>query len=183
MRTLIIIGLLVAIWLPLMDYAVFRPRRKALPGATALRGFEWLVYVAYLLCLALMAVSSLLMLAFGSHMHRWMLILHMSVAAPFAVCITALALLWAHQARLTREPDAAVRFYPGERVLFWIITAAGFSTISSALLGMMVWFGTVGQDFLLNTHRISSLVLVIASAAQAGRLLFGRAAAGTAAAA
>jgi hypothetical protein len=46
---------------------------------------------------------------------------------------------------------------------------------------MMSWFDTDWQRCLLNVHRVSSMVLVIAAAAQAGRLLPGGGKAGHAA--
>jgi tRNA threonylcarbamoyladenosine biosynthesis protein TsaB len=43
--------------------------------------------------------------------------------------------------------------------------------ILSAMLAMMTWFGSDGQRTLLNLHRYSALVLLVAAAYQAARLL------------
>src|SRR4051812_25526596 len=175
LRTLTTIGLLVAIALPLWDMAMFRPGRRA-PATPRVFWIERLIYAVFLVAVLLMAVSSFGMILLGQSMHGWMLILHMSVAGMFAVALTALALLWAEQASFTRDP--ATRFYAGEKVAFWLTVAAGFSTILSAMLGMMSWFGTVGQNVLLDVHRYSALVLLICAIFHGYRLLVGRPRAG-----
>lgn len=171
-----IIGLVIALWLPLMDYGVFRARRKALPGMAPFHWFVRLVYFGFVACVLLMAFSSFGMLAIGDRMHRWMLILHMSVAPAFAVAVTLIAYLWAEQSRITREGDAS--FYPGEKYAFWITVLAAFMTITSALLGMMTWFGSPGQEFLLNLHRFSAMLLLISTVFHAYRLWVARPATG-----
>jgi hypothetical protein len=173
-RTLTVIGLIVAIWLPLMDVAVFRKKRRALGDAARWRGLEFLTYVVFFGAVLLMALSSFGMILVGQHMHRWMLILHMSVAPVFAIAITLLAFLWAEQASFAPREHARERFYLGEKAAFWLIVVTAFLTITSAMVGMMTWFGTVGQDFLLNLHRYSSLTMLVTSVFLACRLWFGR---------
>lgn len=175
-RTLTIIGLIIAVWLPLIDYAVLRPKRKALPGSR-LRAFEALVYLVFLGAVLLMTVSSFGMIIVGQAMHRWMLVLHMSIAPVFAVCLTLLALMWAEQSQIRAVDTPGERFYTGEKLGFWVTVAAGFMTITSAMLGMMTWFGSDGQLTLLNIHRISALVVVISAVYHGTRLLLGRPAA------
>ena len=165
-QALSIIALVLAIGLPLLDLAVFRPRRRATaPAEASIRGVEWAIYLLFLIALVGMVVSSILMLAIGERMHRWMLIVHMSIAPLFAICIAALALLWA-------EMNASPRMPAGTRLVFWLVVLSALVTIVSALLGMMTWFGSIGQEILLNLHRISAMVLLVAAACQAGRLLF-----------
>jgi hypothetical protein len=180
LRSLIIIGVLIAIALPLIDLALFRPARRSLANARLLR-IERLIYLVFLVALLLQALSSFGMLLVGEpRMHGWMLILHMSVAGLFAVTLTALAILWAEQATFGR-PEADNRFFTGEKVAFWLTLVAGLATILSAMLGMMSWFGTPGQLALLNVHRYSALVLLICAIFQGYRLLMGRPAAATSA--
>jgi hypothetical protein len=176
MQLLSILAILMAIALPVVDYVAFRPRRRAFGrDDAALRGVERAVYLVFLVALAGMVVSSIFMLAFGERMHRWMLILHMTLAPLFALCVTALAVLWQSTAadddnprgpRGPREPGRG-----GERIAFCIVIVASFLTILSAMLGMMTWFGSDGQEILLNFHRISSFVLFVAAAYLAWRLL------------
>jgi cytochrome b subunit of formate dehydrogenase len=174
LRMLILLGLLVAIALPLIDAAVFRPRRRTLPGGS-LRAGERLMYLVFVIAMALMAISSLGVLLIGGHMTRWMLILHMSVAPLFAIVLTALALLWAEQHSMEREAaGGAERFDAGEKFTFWLVVLAGLTTIATAMLLMMSWFGSDAQQTLLNVHRYGSLVLLILTVYQAYRLLAGR---------
>ena len=110
-----------------------------------------------------MALSSVVMIAFGQHMHRWMLILHMSFAPLFSLCVAALAILWA-------ETHSSARAGKGARLAFWVVIAASFTTIATAMLLMMTWFGSIGQEKLLTLHRLSAMMLVIAASYQAARL-------------
>src|SRR5262249_44038365 len=97
-----------------------------------------------------------------SSMRGWLLLLHMSIAPLFAIAIMFLSVAWA------------------ERVseLLRLILLAAFVTILSAMFMMMSWFGTDWQRWLLGMHRISSMVLVVAAASQAGRMLLSAAGVG-----
>ena len=171
-RALSILGLLMAVALPLLDYAVFRPRRIASGATAAMRRAERLIHAAFLIALAGMALSGIAPLAFGERMHGWLLILHMTLAPLFSACIAALALLWTVQARPARsDPFEPARVSTGDAVTMWLVVAAGFVTILSAMLGMMSWFGSDAQEVLLNLHRVSAIVLTVAAARQALRLL------------
>jgi hypothetical protein len=115
-------------------------------------------HVLFLISLALMALTGVVVVAVGSSMRGWMLLLHMSVAPLFAIAIMFLAVAWA------------------ERVseLLRLVLLAAFVAIVSAMFMMMTWFGTDWQRWLLNVHRVSSMVLLVAAAAQAGRMLLTR---------
>ncbi|MEO6436185.1 MAG: hypothetical protein ABIP55_10575 [Tepidisphaeraceae bacterium] len=169
-QVLSILAIVMALWLGLMDFAVFRPRRRAAGrDGAVLRGVEWAIYALFLVALAAMTLSGIVMLALGGRMHGWMLILHMSFAPLLAICIAALAVLWA-------ETNASDRVSAVQKFAFWVVILSGFVTITTALLGMMTWFGSGWQETLLNLHRLSSMVLLIAAAYQAARLLPARAA-------
>ena len=148
-QALSILAIVLAVALPAFDFSVVRPRRGG-----RLRGGERIVYLLFFASLVLMVLSSILLLAFGAPMRGWMLILHMSIAPLFAIGVAGLALLWAERATL----------------IIWIVLAAAFVTIVSAMFTMMTWFGSDWQHLLLETHRISSMVLMVAAAVQAGRV-------------
>ena len=167
--TLTYLGLILMIALPVADLAVFRPRRRALPAAGFCCKFERLVYSGLKLSLVVMAVSSFGMILVGQHMHHWMLTLHMSFAPLFAVCVTAIALMWAEQSTF----PSAMRFHFGEKVAFWITVLAGFVTIAAAMLMMMSWFGQSAQHVLLKIHRLAALALVISASFHAYRIAAG----------
>ena len=78
-RALSILGLVVAVALPVLDYVVFRPRRAAAGVTVTMRRMEWLIHAVFLIALVGMALSGVAPLAFGEPMHGWLLILHMAL--------------------------------------------------------------------------------------------------------
>jgi hypothetical protein len=114
-----------------------------------------IIHVIFVATLILMTLSSIVVLAVGSRMHGWMLMLHMTIAPLFSIAIATIALLWA------QRTSTCLR----------LVLLSGFVTIVSALFTMMTWFGTDWQRFLLTVHRVSSMVLLVAAAAQAGKWL------------
>lgn len=152
-QPLSILTILIAIALVVFDVTVLRHRRVV----TGARGFERGVYLLFVLALLLTTISSIVPLALGSHMAHWLLILHMLAAPLFAICAALLALLWANLSRWTIET--------------WLVITGSFLTVLSAMFGMMSWFGSDTQHWLLNVHGISSMVVVIGAAGQAGRML------------
>jgi hypothetical protein len=168
LRTIII---LIAIALPLLDAALFRPSRRSL-GSLRLLRLERLIYVLFLIAVAIQAISSFGSILAHGRMSGWWHVLHMSVAGLFAVTLTALAVLWAEQSSF--ETAAARRFYTGEKASFWLTILAGFLTLVSALLGMMAWFGSDSQNTLFQVHRYSALALVICAIFNGYRVLVGR---------
>jgi hypothetical protein len=147
-QALAILTILLAVALPL----ILRGRDRQTATEAAI-GRVW--HLLFLVCTGLMALSSVVVVAVGSSMHGWMLLLHMSIAPVFAIAIMFLSVAWA------------------ERVseLLRLVLLSAFVTIVSAMFMMMTWFGTDWQRWLMNVHRVSSMVLVVAAAAQAGRLL------------
>jgi hypothetical protein len=131
---------------------IFRVRCRAAvvdPPATRM------VHLIFIAALVLMALSSIFLLAIGLRMRGWMLIGHMAIAPLFSLAIAALALLWA------QRTSVCIR----------LILVSGFLTIVTAMFMMMTWFGTDWQRCLLIAHRISSMVLLVAAGAQAGKTL------------
>jgi hypothetical protein len=80
----------------------------------------------------------------------------MTIAPLFALAVAALAVMWAGGSRWTIET--------------WLVMLGSFVTIATAMLAMMTWFGSDGQRWLLNVHRLSGMIVVIAAAGQAGRV-------------
>ena len=150
-QTTSIFTILIAIALIVFDFVVLRHRR-----ASSTHAHERLVHGLFIIATALLAFSGILPLAFRHPMHGWMLMLHMSVAPLFAICVAALAILWANASRWTIET--------------WLAMLGSFITIAAAMLAMMTWFGSDGQRWLLSVHRLSGMIVVIAAAGQAGRV-------------
>jgi len=149
-RTLAIFAVVLAIALPLILRG-----RKCATATTSDTAAGRLWHLLFLISLALMALTSVVVMAVGSSMRGWMLLLHMSIAPVFAISIMFLAVVWAERV------SECLR----------LILLAAFVTIVSAMFMMMTWFGTDWQRWLLNVHRVSSMVLLVSAAAQAGRML------------
>jgi hypothetical protein len=149
MQAMALISLVLAIALALIARLRLRATQLDRPGVRLMHGI-------FIISLALMTLSSILMLAIGSSMHGWMLMLHMTIAPLFAISITTLSLMWAQRTSS----------------LLRLVILASFVTILTAMFTMMTWFGSDWQRWLLDVHRLASMVLLVAAAAQAGRMLF-----------
>jgi hypothetical protein len=133
---------------------------------------ERLIYLLFLLAVALQAITSFGSILRHGGMHGWMHVMHMTVAGLFAVTLTGLALLWAEQSSFER--GGSRRFYFGEKASFWLTIMAGFVTLVSALFGMLSWFGSDSQNLLFTIHRYSAVMLVIFVVFNGYRVLVGR---------
>ena len=152
-----ILALVVAGLLVLLDAMRLLPRRPCAGSAPLARGERGL-YLLFVLTLALMTISSIVVLAFGAHMRGWMLLLHMTVAPIFCIAIAVLAVRWVQ------------RF----SCLVRLILLMSFATIITALFMMMTWFGTDWQRCWMTAHTIVSGILFAAVALQVWRLLFAK---------
>jgi hypothetical protein len=150
-HALAILTIILAVALPLICRG---SRRCAI--AIPLSPRERVIHTIVLVTLALMAVSSILVLAFGGRMRGWMLMLHMTVAPLFALAIAVLAVLWQDRSSC----------------LLRLVLLSALATILTAMLMMMPWFASDTQRCLLTVHRISSMVLLVAASAQSGRIWF-----------
>ena len=164
-QSLAILAFILAVALVALDFFILRPRRSTMAVATPMRKIDRMLYVAFVVSVVGMTLSGVASVATGHRMHGWMLILHMTLAPLYSICIAGLAVLWSHQLQTMDRVCAS------ERTAFWIVVAASFVVILSAMFGMMTWFGSTYQETWLNTHRIAAFVLVVAAAFQAARLL------------
>ena len=139
-----------------------------------------LVYLLALLCFVVLAVTGLYpVLVRGQHLSGYLLMIHATFAPVFAACLTVLALMWAHRCRFS-ESDCPLWFQRiirretvnkdsfaeksclGQKICFWLIILLALPVILSIVLSMFPLFGTDGQEFLLNLHRYSTLLLALA---------------------
>ena len=141
LRAAAILTIILAVALPL----IFRRRSRQAPPPPA---YSRVLSIIFLITLALMALSSIVMLAIGLRMHGWMLMLHMIIAPLFCLAIAAIAL----------------RFANRTSTCFRLVLVASFTTIVSALFMMMSWFGSDWQRCLLIVHRVGSMILLVTGA-------------------
>lgn len=136
-----------------------------------------LVYLLALFCFVVLVVTGFYqLLVSGEHLSGYLMMLHATFAPIFAACLAALAVMWAHNCQfnknywpwlqriLRREPinKAAVeKFELGRKICFWLIIILALPLSLSIVLSMFPLFGTAVQEFLLNLHRYSALLLAL----------------------
>ncbi len=145
-----------------------------------------LIYLLALLCFVVLLITGFYpVLVYGEHLSGFLLMLHATFAPVFAACLAVLVVFWADNCRfdknycpwlqrvLGREAvnKAGVKRYEprpsdglGEllrKICFWLIILLALPVILSVVLSMFPFFGTDGQEFLLNLHRYSTLLLAL----------------------
>jgi len=110
------------------------------------------------------------------------LVLHVAIAPVFAVCMTAMTLLWAHRHRLDAQDlrwfwsiaqrrngvteSAGTGHFPAMKMSLWAMVILTPLIMGSIMLSMYPMFGTPGQRSLLTLHLVSGLLFVAAAVAQ-----------------
>ncbi|MFO0838026.1 MAG: hypothetical protein U1D55_05820 [Phycisphaerae bacterium] len=133
-----------------------RPRPHV---ATARDGaLAWLVY-ALLGAAVLLLGGSGISAALRGAMSGWPLLVHTLASAVFLPTIACAALIWASRCEFGRETG----YFPSEKLTFWIALAAALVAGASMLSAMSAWVGYAVQQRLVEVHRYSSLVLLVAT--------------------
>ncbi len=138
-----------------------------------------LVYLVALVCFVVLVITGFYPVVFlGEHLSGYLLMVHATFAPVFAGCLAVLALMWADNCRFEKNDwpwlqkllygeaaakPAGAKCQLGQKVCFWVIVLLALPVILSIVLGMFPLFGTDGQEFLLNLHRYSTLLLAAAA--------------------
>lgn len=147
-----------------------------------------LVYLVALVHFVILAVTGFYpRLVLGKQISGYWLMLHVTFASVFAVCLAVLAVMWAHTFRFNSsdltllqrmlqrvhqlvlqrvaglKTDAeplrgSLRF--GQKTLFWLIILLALLLIPSIVLVMFPLFGNSWQKLFLEAHRYTALVFV-----------------------
>ncbi|NLY03134.1 MAG: hypothetical protein GXY83_44365 [Rhodopirellula sp.] len=130
--------------------------------------WDVLIYLGTLGSVAVLGVTAFVAVMRTGELLGWMLFFHMFGAGALTAALPVLALSWAHANRLELRPAAGggsrpPKFFLLSRLMFWVILASGFVVTMTMLVSMLPTFGTDGLLTLLNIHRYSGLVLVIAA--------------------
>jgi len=137
-----------------------------------------LIYLLALLCFVILLITGFYpVLVHGEHLSGYLLMLHATFAPVFAACLAVLAVMWAHNCRFNKsdwpwlqhiihreiasDEPVTTKHNLVQRICFWLIVLLALPVILSIVLGMFPLFGTKGQEFLLNTHRYSTLLLAL----------------------
>ncbi len=145
-----------------------QPRKGRLAGLTRL---AYLLTLISFVILAVTGFGPLLIVA--RPLSGFPLMTHLAAAPVFAVGLAYLTLMGAYRHRFEPgewpvRPDAgdgggpSGRFAFGEKVSFWLVILLALPVILSTVLSMFPLFGTDGQEWLLDVHRYSAVLLVMA---------------------
>lgn len=158
---------------------LWRERRRLGPGSTLdnLRRMAYGLSVAFFLLLGLTGFLPVLIL--GDRLSGTLLIVHVTVAPLFALCLCALALLWAHRLRFDEEdwqfvlepahrkaPRLERRVRLALKVGFWLVLLFSLPLMGSIILSLFPLFGTEGETLLIRVHGYSALLFLAASIAE-----------------
>ena len=93
---------------------------------------------------------------------EWPLLGHMLGAPLFILGLTGAALLWSRRyRRLATETKTTSLLTTGQCVLFWLSLLSGFVVMSSMLVALLPILGYSGQEWLIQVHYFSALLMVI----------------------
>lgn len=142
--------------------------RRSMPAKSRWNLWEKLVYLATVGSIALLGVTAFFAVMRSGALEGWMLFAHMFGAGAFVVILPVLAITWCEANRFGGRRDSeedettAPRFFWVPKVMFWIVLTSGLAVTGTMLLSMLPLFGTDGQHCLLDIHRYSGLVVVVA---------------------
>lgn len=139
------------------------------------------VFLLALLCFVILVVTGFYpSLILARPISGYFIMAHATFAPVFALCVTFLALTWAHHHRfkssdcpllqqllrccLRRPPvSESISEKPalGRKICFWLIVLLALPVILSIVLGMFSFVGTDTQEFLMQVHRYSALILAL----------------------
>ncbi len=137
-----------------------------------------LLYCIAVICVVLLTLTGFMpYFITGGPISGFLLILHVSLSPVFAISMTLISLLWAHEQIFNtsdqqwlynsifgkRDKDAISHYQPVLKVCFWLLVFLTPFIMGSIILSMYTIFGTGGQESLLTLHFSSALLFLIVS--------------------
>jgi hypothetical protein len=141
------------------------------------RNLRYLFFSITLLTFAILAFTGIIpVLILNEHMVGIFLIIHVTIAPVFAIGLALTALFWAHfqqfsnsdlellktvqaQNKISHLEYHAQTYWP--KILFWLFLTLSIPASLSMIISMFPFFGTDGQNTMLNIHRYTTLGLLI----------------------
>jgi cytochrome b subunit of formate dehydrogenase len=141
-----------------------------------------LVYLLALVCFVVLALTGFYpVLVLGEHISGYLVMLHVTFAAVFTVCMAVLAVMWASNCRFTtgdwpwferivqrvilvKSADKAAHRKSsglGQKITFWLIIFLALPLALTIILSMFPLLGTHWQEVLLGLHRDTSFVFAV----------------------
>jgi hypothetical protein len=129
--------------------------------------WEKLVYLATVASVALLGVTAFFAVIRYGVLDGWLLFFHMFGAGAFVAVLPLLAITWCRASSFgcgeaNGDGDQSIQFSWLPKAAFWLLLASGFLVSGTMLLSMLPLFGTDGLHTLLDIHRYSGLVAVVA---------------------
>lgn len=136
-----------------------------------------LIFPFIVICVLVLGLTGLVPpVLFGVHLSGYLLMFHLVVGALFILAMAIGAVIWAEQNVFNAQDwtefknvltgkessDSRIDFY--KKLCFWGITIFSVPAVCSIVFSMYKIYGTHGQEFLLNLHRYSTLVILILTA-------------------
>ena len=129
-----------------------------------------LIYAATSLSILILAITGFwAALVRGESLSGYPLMLHCTAAPVFCMFLPASLVVWAERYKFGAGDWQKGRRNVGLRKInFWILMTAAIPVILSMVLSMLPLWGTVGQEFLYELHRYSTVILVMAAIGHTG---------------
>lgn len=156
-----IIGLSLTVLALLLHFGFVRKksnRRKSMVLVQFSNRQKWIFKITILSMIVLMITGANAVIFSGQHLTGLGLLIHLSFAPVFAIGLAILVFQWAHVFQFVEGKNNTL-----SKILFWLLSALVLPVVLSIILSMQPFFGTEGQHFLSELHRVSSLFLVIAA--------------------
>lgn len=145
-----------------------------------IRNLRQSLYLLTLLSFGVLAGTGFVPLLLGREaLSRYFLLVHAAGAPVFAVCLSMLAFLSAHDYRFTESDRRRLRrFFPlkaagnfvdferpsfGQKICFWLTMLLALPVVLSVTFRMFPVFGTDAQKVLVGIHRYSALFFSLAA--------------------
>lgn len=139
-----------------------RPKIGRYPLTEAL-----IAFVMWASLLGLIATGFLGAAMLGHALRGFTTLIHVGCGGVFVVSLAVLAVFRAEACNLA-GPDTFGRFSLVQKVCFWVIVICGLGLIFSILIAMFPILGTEGQHMATRVHKLSALVVLVATIIYAG---------------
>ena len=146
--------------------------------------FKKLVYLLALLCFCVLAVNGFFAaLVLEKSISGYWIMLQTTAGGVFAVCVAILTVMWARRHRFNESDWPGLQHILeritltksageeplnrsgrlGQKITFWLLVVLALPLILSMVSSMFPLFGTHWQKLLLELHRYSALLFVLAA--------------------
>lgn len=128
--------------------------------------WDILIYLGTLGCVAVLSITSFVEVLRHGELGGWPLFFHMFGAGAFTAVLPILALSWAHLNQFDVGPITGAtpppKFNWLPKLMFWVLIISGLVVTMTMLISMLPIFGSDGLRVLLDLHRYSGLIVVLA---------------------